>query len=241
MSGIKDNKVAMCCGCTGIGCIGVIIIMLVGGYFGVNFVAGKGRDFAAYALEKGMEMSLKDAFSEQEKEEIMSKTSKLAKDIKEGKIGLIDLAKNVSSQISDSTLFAQTIALSFKRNYLMVAENSDENSQQIIAEKEDDKLISKFIYGLTNNKITHQQAKKFLQIVTIQYKEKFDPESENNMTYTGKKMNNSLSTDQVKNALECIKEIGGNIKIPQDFNPSETTKNEYLKILASVYEKESSK
>lgn len=229
MSGKKNNKVAMCCGCSGIGCIGIIIIMVAGSYFGFNFVAGKGRDFAAYALETGMKMSIKDAFSEKEKEEIMEKTTKLAKDIKEGKVGLIELAKNVSSHISDSSLFAQTIALSFKRNYLTVAEDG--------AKKEENNLISKFIYGLTNNKITHQQAKQFLNIATVQYKEKLDPESDNNMTYTGKRMNNSLSTDQVKNALKCIKDICGNIETPQDFNPSEATKNEYLKIFQSVYEK----
>jgi len=238
MSDSKRNKIAIsCCGCAGVGCVGIIIAILVGGYFGASFVAEKGRSFAAFAFKRTMEISLRDAFSKNEQKEIMKKATKLAKDIESGKVGLIDLATKVSAQLSESTLFAQTMALSFKRHYFMAAEDGVKDD----AKAKKIKLISQFVYGLASNKLSTDKAKQFLELVTVQYKEKFDPKSDSNMTHTGKKINYNLSAEKVKNILSYLTKICGNIKVPNDYNPSDAAKNEYLKIFKSMYEETKAK
>lgn len=235
MSEKKTNKTVYCCGCAGIGCFGIIIAIVVGGYFGVNFVADKGRIIAAAGLKQTVHTAIKDAFDKKDSAVIMKEVDKVAKDIGSGKVGLVQLVKNVSKNIEGSTLFAQTMTLAFKHVYLTNAEAGKDNQEAI-------KSVSTFIYALANKKINKEDTTQFLRLVSKQFKKTIKSGKKKSQihTYTGKELNRSLSKEQVRKVIETIKSICSKYAIknqPKDFDPSETVKNQYLDAFKKLYEK----
>jgi len=233
MSKKGTNKTVYCCGCVGIGCLGIIIAIIVGGYFGVSFVADKGRIIAATGLKKTVGTAIKDAFDKKDSAVIMKEVDKVAKDIESGKVGLVQLVKNVSKNIEGNTLFAQTMALAFKHVYLINAEASGDNQEAI-------KSANTFVYALANKKINKEDTGGFLKLVSKQFKKTIKYGKKKNYTYTGKELNPSLTKEQVSKVVETVKSICSKYVIkdqPKDFNPSEIVKNQYLDAFKKLYEK----
>ena len=237
MSEKGSNKTVYCCGCAGIGCLGIIVAIIVGGYYGVNFVADKGRIVAAKGLQKTVKTAIKDAFEQKDADIINKKVAEVAKDIESGKVGLVQLVKNVSKNIEGSTLFAQTMALAFKNKYLTNAEAGGDNQEAV-------KSVSTFIYALSSKKVDREDSNDFLRLVSKQFKSKVKTGNGKNKkghyTYTGKELNPDLSKEQVSKVMETIKSICSKYSVneqPKDFNPSETVKSQYLDAFKKLYEK----
>ena len=235
----KGNSFFYCCGCAGIGCLGVGIIIAIGAYFGFSFVRDKGRVYASSALKNSVTAMTKDAFDEKDNKIINQKVSKLADDIKTGKIGLIQLFKNVTQNFQGTNLLTETMALALKHHYFNKVKGEQDS-------KNPSKVITNFIYLLTKQQISKEQKKKFLHLVSKQFKSavkvsgKSGNNKDSNYTITSTKLDSNLNKEKLNKVIETIKNITAQYKTekqPKGFNPSATVKNQFLKILKSAYSK----
>lgn len=234
-----DKKTA-CCGC---GCLVIIIAIIaigVGGYFGVSFLHSAGKDVAAKTFEKTIDSVTAKAFGEMDREEIKSGAKKVTQGILDGKIGLFSLFTEGTQQL-EGGIYTKIILLAFKNHYLMNAEDGAEAEISVTGAKS----VNRLLFGLSEKRVSQDQIASIALKITEHFQDQIpDPEGKSKMKFSSRRINSTLSKEDVQECLKMINEVCdlNEIAIPaEDYSPETTIKSEILTVFARLQKPEEKK
>ncbi|GAB4266808.1 MAG: hypothetical protein Kow0029_00810 [Candidatus Rifleibacteriota bacterium] len=224
------DKKSACCGC---GCFFLVLVLagfVVGGYFGISFLHSTGKDFAARTFAKTIETVTEKAFNQEDRKEIIAQAETVAKDIQDGKIGLLSLLSE-GTQHLEGGVYTKVILLAFKNHYLVNAEHGAEAKPVMPGVKSVDRLI----YGLNEQRITPDQIASISIIITEHFQEKIPAtKDKSELKFSSRRVNSKLSREDVQKCLQMIHEVCDLNEVsepPEDFSAEKSVKEEILAIL----------
>lgn len=221
-----------CCGCFGLGCFLIIVAVVVGGYYGVNFLHESGREFAAEGLEKSVEKITQMAFSDTDRAEINQAAAEAAKDIRSGKIGLVNLLTNATSQL-ETNLHVKAMLLAFYRQNKM----SGEAGQGLPVDAGNDQVMRRLIYGLTEKRIPIEDISSITALIFERYTETTGGEGRVKRTISLQRLKTGLSKEELQKSLDMMKEVveRNAIETPaEDYDTAAAVKKDFLELFSKL-------
>lgn len=224
-----------CCGCLGVGCLLLIALVFVGGYFGFSFLHDSGKEFAAEGFEKSIEKVAEVAFNEADRAEITRQAAEIAEGIRSGQIGLINLLTN-STQKLENNLHVKSLLLAFYRQNKTSAEVGE--GLPVDAEGED--VVGRLIYGLNENRIAPDQIASITALIIERYSETTGGEgSKARFTISLQRLRTGLSQEELQNALKMMREVVdlNAIETPGDgYDATSAVKEDFIKFFSGLRE-----
>lgn len=221
-----------CCGCFGLGCFLIVVAVVVGGYYGVNFLHESGREFAAEGLEKSVEKVTQMAFSDADRAEINQAASEAAKDIRSGKIGLVNLLTNATSQL-ETNLHVKAMLLAFYRQNKM----GGEAGQGLPVDAENDQVVRRLIYGLTEKRIPIADISSITTLIFERYTETTGGEGKVKRTISLQRLKTGLSKEELQKSLDMMKNVveRNAIEAPaEDYDAAAAVKKDFLELFSKL-------
>ncbi len=223
-----------CCGCFGVGCLLVIVAIVVGGYYGFNFLHESGREYAADGLAKSVEKITELAFSDADRLEINKLAAETAEEVRSGKIGLIDLMANATKQL-ETNLHVKAMLLAFYRQNKM----SGEAGPGLPVDEEGAGVVKRLIYGMTENRISPDQIASITALIVERYTETTGGEGKIKHTVSLQRLKTGLSQEELTKSLEMMKQVVdlNAIEVPDaTFDAAAAVKSEFLKLFNGLRE-----
>lgn len=224
-----------CCGCFGVGCMLVVAALVVGGYFGFNFLHDSGREYAADGLKKSVEKITEMAFNEADRVEINKAASEVAEEVRSGNIGLIDLLSQTTQQL-ETNLHVKSMLLAFYRQNLIRGEAAEGTP----VDESGETAIKQIIYGMGERRISPDQIASITSLIVERYTETTGGEGKITKTISLQRLKTNLSAEELANSLELMKKIAeeSQIQLPgPDFDAAEAVKGEFLRLFADLRQK----
>jgi len=221
-----------CCGCFGLGCFLIIVAVVVGGYYGVNFLHESGREFAAEGLEKSIEKVTQMAFSDADRVEINQAAAEAAKEIRSGKIGLVNLLTNATSQL-ETNLHVKAMLLAFYRQNKMAGEAG----QGMPVDVENDQVVRRLIYGLTEKRVPIEDISSITALIFERYTETTGGEGKVKRTISLQRLKTGLSKEELQKSLDMMKEVveRNAIEVPaEDYDAAAAVKKDFLELFRKL-------
>ena len=221
-----------CCGCFGLGCFLIIVAVVVGGYYGVNFLHESGREFAAEGLEKSIEKVTQMAFSDADRAEINQAAAEAAKEIRSGKIGLVNLLTNATSQL-ETNLHVKAMLLAFYRQNKMAGEAG----QGLPVDAENDQVVRRLIYGLTEKRVPIEDISSITALIFERYTETTGGEGKVKRTISLQRLKTGLSKEELQKSLDMMKEVveRNAIEVPaEDYDAAAAVKKDFLELFRKL-------
>ncbi|OGK12234.1 MAG: hypothetical protein A2W80_02295 [Candidatus Riflebacteria bacterium GWC2_50_8] len=225
-----------CCGCFGCGCFLVVVAFLVGGYFGVDFLHGKGVEFAASGLIHTVDKLTEMAFADDDRKELNVIASEVADKIRSGEIGLLEVMQETGQQL-ETNLHNQAMLLAFYRQNYELAElpaaiGAEASETAASGTAEPAVLVDKLIWGMMNKKVPKDQAASLTAVLVERYTETIETKDGNGrITRSAKRLKKTLSAEDKAASLELMQKICEFNELPMpdaDFNRSEAVKKEII-------------
>jgi hypothetical protein len=231
-----DKKTA-CCGCSCLVIVLIIIGVVVGGYYGFSFLHSAGKEMAAITLEKTMESVTEKAFAPKNRKIILAEVNKVANDLKDSKIGLIDFIQEGTQQL-ESGMYSKVMLLSFKHHYIVNAETGAESELR----QNGAQAVDRLLYGLSENKIRASEIASVTMKITEHFQEKLPKKEEggSSASFSNRRINENLTKEDVQKCLIIINEVceRNNVVLPDSGYAAETAvKEEILQILTRLQQK----
>lgn len=225
-----------CCGCFGCGCFLVVVALIVGGYFGVDFLHGKGVEFAASGLIHTVDKLTEMAFADDDRKELNVIAKEVADKIRSGEIGLLEVMTETGQQL-ETNLHNQAMLLAFYRqNYelgelpAVIGAEAPETAASGTAEPA--VLVDKLIWGMMNKKVPKDQAASLTALLVERYTETIETKDGNgHITRSAKRLKKTLTPEDKAASLELMQKICefNELQMPDaDFNRSEAVKKEII-------------
>lgn len=223
-----------CCGCFGVGCLLVIVAVVVGGYFGLDFLHNWGRESAAAGMKKSVEKITEVAFNETDRVEINKIAAEVAEEVRSGKIGLLDLLSKGTQQL-ENNMHVKSMLLAFYRQNMTQAEASE----GLPVDEAGAAAIKQLIYGISENKISVDQVASITAMIVERYTETTGGEGDGKVKFTVsmRRLKSHLSPEELTKSLDMMKKIAeeNHIQLPgPDFDASAVVKSDFLKIFADL-------
>lgn len=221
-----------CCGCFGLGCFLIIVAVVVGGYYGVNFLHESGREFAAEGLEKSIEKVTQMAFNDADRAEINQAAAEAAKEIRSGKIGLVNLLTNATSQL-ETNLHVKAMLLAFYRQNKMAGEAG----QGLPVDAENDQVVRRLIYGLTEKRVPIEDISSITALIFERYTETTGGEGKVKRTISLQRLKTGLSKEELQKSLDMMKEVveRNAIEVPaEDYDAAAAVKKDFLELFRKL-------
>ncbi|MFP4381612.1 MAG: hypothetical protein ACLFUS_14010 [Candidatus Sumerlaeia bacterium] len=145
----------------GLGCLVLLVVIIVGGYF----VAMKARDFAIEGLGNALITEIKTGLQEinypgEEAQEVIAVLEKFQADLKAGKIKIRQL-DNIIQSIAESGVIAGFAARLFSLNYLNQVEMSPAEMQQAQG------AISRFMKAVSESNQAFMESEEFRDMMAL--------------------------------------------------------------------------
>lgn len=235
-----------CCGCAAFGCALVIVAVIVGGYYGVNFLYDSGKSLAAEGLRESVDRLTKVAFEEKEKKEIMLVVDETVMQIKDGKIGLGELFKEGTRQL-ESNLHVKTLLLGFARKATKEAMQSgdkpaaelDQAQQQAINIAMDS--VERAVFGMMENKISAGQVASITASLVEYYTEKVSSEDgKSTTTHSFKRLKTDFTPEEIVETVNMLQKLCEKNGVPEpdsSFDAFAAVKNEIISIFQKLNSK----
>ncbi len=239
-----------CCGCFGAGCFLVIVGIIAGGYFGINFLYDSGRELAAEGLRESIVHVAEMAFAPEDRGELIALGDDAARQVREGKITLTDLLKETTRQI-ETSLHVKAMLLGFARQAAKIEVLPAEavaTGSQVMAEQADvvetasgqrtDRIVARLISGITQKRISQDQLASITALIAEHYTDKRRPAS-GTMTVNRNaiRLKNNISCEDVAEGLklfEAICDESGVADPGPDFNAAASFREELVEVFARL-------
>ncbi len=221
-----------CCGCFGLGCFLIVAAIVVGGYYGVNFLHESGREFAAEGLEKSVDKITQMAFSDSDRAEINLAAIEAAKDVRSGKIGLVNLLTNATGQL-ETNLHVKAMLLAFYRQNKMAGEAGG----GLPVDAENDQVVRRLIYGLTEKRIPIEDISSITALIFERYTETTGGEGGVKRTVSLQRLKTGLSQAELQKSLNMMKEVveRNAIESPaEDYDAAAAVKKDFLELFKKL-------
>ncbi|NLF96973.1 MAG: hypothetical protein GX569_09565 [Candidatus Riflebacteria bacterium] len=223
-----------CCGCFGCGCFVVIAAFLIGGYMGVDFLHGKGVEFAASGLIHTVDKLTEMAFADADREEINKAAVEVAEKIRSGEIGLMEVMTETGQKL-ENNLHNQAMLLAFYRqNYELAEKPVDEGAEAA----EPAELVDRLIFGMMNKKVSKDQAASLTAVLVERYTETVESkDGSGRITTSSRRLKKSLTPEDRAASLDMMRKIcnENNLPVPgADFDRTVAVKQELLDFFADL-------
>ncbi len=232
-----------CCGCFGCGCFVVIAAFLIGGYMGVDFLHGKGVEFAASGLIQTVDKLTEMAFADADRAEINKAAAVVADKIRSGEIGLIEVIAETGQKL-ENNLHNQAMLLAFYRqNYepgeKPAVEGAEATEATVPAEAaEPAELVDRLIFGMINKNVTKDQAASITAVLVERHTETVESkDGSGRITTSSRRLKKSLTPEDKAASLELMRKIcnENNLPLPgADFDRTAAVKQELLNFFADL-------
>ncbi|KAF1079856.1 MAG: hypothetical protein GQF41_3754 [Candidatus Rifleibacterium amylolyticum] len=232
-----------CCGCFGCGCFVVIAAFLIGGYMGVDFLHGKGVEFAASGLIHTVDKLTEMAFADADREEINKAAVEVAEKIRSGEIGLMEVMTETGQKL-ENNLHNQAMLLAFYRqNYELaekpVGEGAEAAETTIPAEAaEPAELVDRLIFGMMNKKVSKDQTASLTAVLVERYTETVESkDGSGRITTSSRRLKKTLTPEDRAASLDMMRKIcnENNLPVPgADFDRTAAVKQELLNFFADL-------
>jgi len=232
-----------CCGCFGCGCFVVAVAFLIGGYMGVDFLHGKGVEFAASGLTHTVEKLTEMAFADADREEINKAAAEVAEKIRSGEIGLMEVMSETGQKL-ENNLHNQAMLLAFYRqNYesaeTPTGEGAEASEATVSAEAaEPAELVDRLIFGMMNKNVSKDQAASLTAVLVERYTETVESkDGSGRITKSSRRLKKSLTPEDKAAGLELMRKIcnENNLPVPgADFDRAAAVKQELLDFFADL-------
>ncbi|EKD81524.1 MAG: hypothetical protein ACD_39C01768G0004 [uncultured bacterium] len=224
-----------CCGIFGCGCFLIVVAVVVGGYFGVGFLHGKGVEFAASGLTHTVEKLTEMAFAEGDRKELNGLAAEVADKIRSGEIGLLEVMTETSQQL-ETNLHNQAMLLAFYRqNYEpgeMPVTGAEAPEAIGTGTAEPAELVNRLIWGMMNKAVPQNQAASLTAMLVESYTETIETkDGQGRITTSSKRLKKTLTPEDKAASLELMRKIcdDNGLKLPDaDFNSSAAVKKEII-------------
>ncbi len=225
-----------CCGCFGIGCLLLIALVVVGGYFSFNFLHESGKEFAAEGFEKSVEKIAEAAFNETDREEITRQAAAIAEEIRSGRIGLINLLTS-STQKLEKNLHVKSLLLAFYRQNKIAAEAGEGLP---VDEDGGADVVERLIYGLTENRIAPDQIASITALIIERYSETTGgSDGKVKHTVSLQRLRTGLTQEELRKSLQMMREVVdlNAIETPaDDYDATTAVKNDFVRFFSGLRE-----
>lgn len=234
-----------CCGCFGAGCFLIVAAFAVGSYLGVNFLYSSGKSVAAKGLKESVRRLAEMAFDKADRDEIIAMGDKTAERVKSGEIGLVELFKEVTSQL-ESNMHVKTLLLAFARKaasgeFVLPAEMPGQEGLQALSENRDAlRVVDRVIYGIMEKQVSVNQIASITAVLADHYSEKITSDDGQTETHSFTRLKENFSPEDVKKSLEIFMSIcdeSGVATPATDFNASVSVKKELLALFGRLGKK----
>lgn len=223
-----------CCGCFGCGCFVVIAAFLIGGYMGVDFLHGKGVEFAASGLIHTVDKLTEMAFADADREEINKAAVEVAEKIRSGEIGLMEVMTETGQKL-ENNLHNQAMLLAFYRqNYELAEKPVGEGAEAA----EPAELVDRLIFGMMSKKVSKDQAASLTAVLVERYTETVESkDGSGRITTSSRRLKKSLTPEDRAASLDMMRKIcnENNLPVPgADFDRTVAVKQELLDFFADL-------
>lgn len=223
-----------CCGCFGCGCFVVIAAFLIGGYMGVDFLHGKGVEFAASGLINTVDKLTELAFADADREEINKAAVEVAEKIRSGEIGLMEVMTETGQKL-ENNLHNQAMLLAFYRqNYEAAEQPSGEEAEAA----EPAELVDRLIFGMMNKKVSKDQAASLTAVLVERYTETVESkDGSGRITTSSRRLKKTLTPEDRAASLDMMRKICNENSLPvpgADFDRTAAVKQELLNFFADL-------
>lgn len=221
-----------CCGCFALGCLTIIVAVVVGGYFGFDYLRDSGRDLAADGLKQTVEKIAEVAFDEADRNDINRAAGEMAENVRSGEVGLVDLFSKATQHL-ETGLYLKSMLLAFERVNLSQGEAVD----GISAEDAGSDVVKRLIYGLNENKLSTAQIASISSMIMERYSESTGGEGEAKVTRSFRRLKTGLSVEELGRNLEMMKKIceENQLELPgPDFDAGKSVKEEFMRIFEEL-------
>ncbi|PKL42681.1 MAG: hypothetical protein CVV41_14135 [Candidatus Riflebacteria bacterium HGW-Riflebacteria-1] len=226
-----------CCGVIGCGCFLVVVAIIVGSYYGVGFLHGKGVEFAASGLTHTVEKLTEVAFADEDRKELNSKAAEIADKIRTGEIGLLEVMTETGQQLEGS-LHNQAMLLAFYRQNYEQGELPDNGGAEELVPVASEAaapavLVDKLIWGMMNKKVSQDQAASLTAMLVERHTETIESkDGQGRISRSVKRLKKTLTEEDKAASLALMREIceSSRLEAPApDFSRSEAVKKEIIK------------
>lgn len=226
-----------CCGFFGAGCLLLIVAVIFGGYYGVNFLYDSGKKLAASGLKQSIDHLAEMAFAPEDRKEITDLGDEAANMIRDGELSLTDLLEEVNHQLETNNLHVKALLLGFARKTNQTGDKQPaEDGPVENAHPEANEVVQRVIFGILEDKIsTDQLASITVQIAALST-EKIPVEgSEDDPDNSSRRLKSSLTEEDIAAGVAFLNEIcdDSGVESPgEEFDATEVVKDEIKAIFA---------
>lgn len=166
-----------CCGALVGFSIIMTILVVVGGYFGYNYLVTAGAEYLASSIEKDTEILVNMVFEKDDQDEIMEATKALTNQISSGEISMLDLIREMTDQKKNQT-DTKAYLLGFKKHHLKAGEKLTEEEASQAA-----KIVDQIFLAVMNDGLQSDQIASITELITYRHEEKHSRSTEHSTSW----------------------------------------------------------